>query len=295
MRGLLFLPAAAAALCAIPELRLPEPMVNSILIGSSSFTQNSLPLSYVSSWPVWMATPSGDAVSLLPSEQDEGWVNAATVEQLWLPLDLPSPAARAAVGAVLKNGVPRYLFPCVEATVEVAGTVWHNRGLNTIPLAKTWLSFGDVPIGDLRLSAYVQPLPSITEGDVSSNDGPAEERSVEEWMPVLPLTEVADAVNTILRVIGDAPDAMGSGFCFLLAPLSEATLPAGTISAGQRLRLFLSDVDATPTSLDPEDRSSWLWNRGECDLSMYNVAPGGESDFLPAPYRKLFGTRTDAR
>ena len=82
----------------------PDPTVNSISIGSSSFTQQSLPLSYISEWPVWMASESGDAVSLLPTAGEEaeeaGWVNPATFEQLWQPQDLPRPAARAAIGAV---------------------------------------------------------------------------------------------------------------------------------------------------------------------------------------------------
>lgn len=70
-------------------------------------------------------------------------------------------------------------------------------------------------------------------------------------------------------------------------------LPADALAAGQRLRLFLSDVDATPTSLDPEDRNAWVWSRGECDLQTYTVAPGGSSDFLPEAYRALYEGTSD--
>ena len=51
------------------------------------------------------------------------------------------------------------------------------------------------------------------------------------------------------------------------------------------------DPDGEPlaAALDPEDRESWVWNRGECDLGIYNVAAGGESDFLPEAYKPLFG------
>ena len=147
----------------------PDPTVNAISIGSSSFTQQSLPLSYISEWPVWMASESGDAVSLLPTAGEEaeeaGWVNPATFEQLWQPQDLPRPAARAAIGAVLKDGVPRYIFPTIETTCTSGQMVWHNRGLNSLPLAKTWLTFGDVPVDDLRLTCYRQPLPEQEAAD----------------------------------------------------------------------------------------------------------------------------------
>ena len=296
----------------------PDPTVNAISIGSSSFTQQSLPLSYISEWPVWMASESGDAVSLLPTAGEEaeeaGWVNPATFEQLWQPQDLPRPAARAAIGAVLKDGVPRYIFPTIETTCTSGQMVWHNRGLNSLPLAKTWLTFGDVPVDDLRLTCYRQPLPEQEASDDESEDSSKEElisgagdleassrnrflaasgRLLEtdggEWEPILPLTEVGNAVDIIFNIIGEAPDAMGKGFCFLIAPLKDTPLPATALEADHRLRLFLSDVDATPTSLDPEDRKAWLWNRGECDLSLFTVAPGGASDFLPDVYRPLYG------
>ena len=58
---------------------------------------------------------------------------------------------------------------------------------------------------------------------------------------------------------------------------------------GERARLFLSDVEATPTSLDPTDKDAWVWSRGECDISLYNVAAGGESEYLPVVYQPLYG------
>ena len=100
----------------------------------------------------------------LPDEEEGGWCNPLAFEQMWLPMDLPLPTCRAALGAVLKDGQLRYLFPCVETTVTTMGglfdgQVWHNRGLNSLPLAKTWMAFNDVPVDDLRLSCYRQPLP----------------------------------------------------------------------------------------------------------------------------------------
>jgi hypothetical protein len=276
-----------------------------ITIGNDDFKSQGLPIDYVSSWPVWMAAPDGSAVTRLPdatSDGDMGWVNPNTFEQLWLPTDLPALRTRAAIGVVLKNGVPRYLFPCVETTVTTAnGQIWHNRGINSLPLGKTWLVFGEVPADDLRLSCYRSEMPPTPPQPEFSEEGEALvsgipeaiEETAGDWQPVLPLTGVSSAIDTLMKVIGNGPDELGDGFCFLVAPVQTAgggdvSLPAEAMQPGQRLRLFLSDVDATPTSLDPEDRAAWLWKRGECDLGIYNVAAGGESEYLPQIYWPLY-------
>ena len=41
-----------------------------------------------------------------------------------------------------------------------------------------------------------------------------------------------------------------------------------------------ASVPPAGTALDPEDRESWVWSRGECDLSVYAVPAGGESEYL---------------
>jgi len=271
----------------------PDPTLRSVTIGSSDLAPTqSLPISSVHGWPVWMAAADGSEVTCVAGTMAEdevsGWVNPVTFEQLWLPQDLPLPSCRAAVGAVMKNGMPRYLFPCLETTVssDAGRRAWHNRGLNSLPMAKTWLTFGDIALDDLRLSAYTQLLEDQVDAEVGSDEAVDAAVRSNSWKPVLPLTAVNDAVSTIFDVIANGPDALGEGFCYLIAPIDETTLPP--IEVGSRLRLFLSDVDATPTSLDPEDRESWLWNRGECDLSIFSTTSGKESDFLPDVYKPLY-------
>ena len=296
----------------------PDAKLKQISIGTSDLQTQGLPISMCQSWPVWMATADGKAVTRLPDASDAddgGWCDAATFEQLWQPVDLPQPQFTAALGAVLKNGAPRYLFPCVESTITTIGgaldgQVWHNRGLNSLPLAKTWLIFGDIPADSLRLSAYVAPLPppppETAEGEGEEGDQAAAEaaevaaRAAEAaeaasalWQPVLPLTEVQSSLDALFEIIGNAPDELGDGWHYLVAPLSGdgARLSADDVGPGKRLRLFLSDVDATPTALDPEERDSWVWKRGEADLAIYNVGPGGESEFLPEAYKPLFDAK----
>ena len=196
---------------------LPSPALTKINIGTADFQTQGLPLSAVSSWPVWMAAADATTVTRLPDEQVDGWCNPNCFEQLWLPLDLPVPSCRPALGVVLKDAQVRYVFPTLEATVTSSGGyVWHNRGLNSLPLAKTWLPFGDVPIEDLVMSAYTQTLPadscseeegSETEG--SKTEGSEEAASNEEWKPVLAPTPIQEAFNMLLRVLADAPDELG--------------------------------------------------------------------------------------
>jgi len=223
-------------------------------------------------------------------EDDGGWVNPCTYEQFWLPQDLPTPTCSAALGVVLKDGTPRYIFPCIEATVTAGNRLWHNRGLNSLPLGKTWLLFGEVGVDDLRVSAYSQSQPEQTEEEAEAKPTPLVDDVTQsrDWTPVLPLTPVSDALDAIFKILGDAPDDLGQGFAYLIAPLKSSPLPESALAPGQRIRMFLSDVDATPTALDPEDRESWLWNRGECDVVTFQVAAGGESEFLPQVYRPLY-------
>ena len=75
---------------------------------------------------------------------------------------------------------------------------------------------------------------------------------------------------------------------FLVTPLTSAALPPSALRPGRRLRLFLSDVDATPTSLDPEEKDNWAWARGECDLAAFAVPGGGSSAYMPEAYRALY-------
>ena len=55
------------------------------------------------------------------------------------------------------------------------------------------------------------------------------------WKPVLPLTPVKDAVSCIFDVVANGPDALGEGFCYLVAPISDAVVPS--VEAGSRVPL----------------------------------------------------------
>ena len=74
----------------------------------------TLPVDYVSDWPVWVCKPptSSEQQQKVPvvripvpepgEDPLSSWANPCAFEQLWLPDDLPTPKARAAIGLVLR-------------------------------------------------------------------------------------------------------------------------------------------------------------------------------------------------
>jgi hypothetical protein len=72
-----------------------------------------------------------------------------------------------AIGLVLRNGEPRYIFPTIDTYLDAAGKRWRNRGIFSVPLAKTWLHYGESPADNLRLSSFVI-APTLAEGDATA-------------------------------------------------------------------------------------------------------------------------------
>ena len=314
---LLITGAAAMALQSPPDMLLRQ---ISICAGNVKVTQDprfltmlpyqaqKLPLEYCSSWPIYVSNPGGKVpVSRVPvpeADLDEWWttwVPPAAFEQLWLPEDLPQPAARPAIGLVLSNGEPRYLFPTLDtALVCPDGVVWRNRGLNSVPLAKTWLHFGESPPEALRLSAY-RATPAA-RGEAEGAE-PSDEAPAPEWQPCLSHQPVQAALDEAMLALESLPPLLqkklSQGFCYLLVPLPESDcLPADKLAPGSRLRLFLSDLgcEHDPSNVarargdeaTTADEDEWAWQRGECDLTVHTVPSGKGSPYLPKPYEPLY-------
>ena len=233
-------------------------------------------------------------------DEEEGWVDPVGFEQLWLPEDLPAPSCHVALAAVVKNGVPRYLLPCMECSITTVsgsqGTVWHNRGLNSFPIGATWMPWGLAPFESLRLSAFVsdipepEPEPSTTdeEADVPP---PAAAAPAPPWTPLQPVATVDVALKSIMSVIADAPDEMANGYQFVVARLdSGPALPSTVVRPGKRVRLMLATA-LDEIGFDPNAKE-WSWEvdggYGLFDSSVFAVPAGGDSDFLPDVYRPLY-------
>jgi hypothetical protein len=281
----------------------PDPRVKTIAIAGTQ-QQQQLPLSLCSSWPVWVCLAGENALSVTQvpgttsraaarSDQPTSWVDPRTFEQLWLPEDLAAPEAWASVGIVLKDGAPRYLFPTAEllstTTAGAETLAWHNRGMNSFAIGRRWLSWDAVPFDRLQLSAYMTrlPLPAAAAG------APAAEPSRAGWTTLLPLTPVKRAVETLFKVLADAPPDVADGYVFLLCRLpGQPPLPPPAIAPGARLRLVLSDgfaADAAPMDGAWEMSDAWgSIDAAECELDAYAVPAGTESEWMPDVYRPLF-------
>lgn len=240
----------AAALACVAALGLaagppPRERLSVVSVASSNFRAQHVPLSLCAQWPAFVVPPGvgeADAVRVPRADDGAGWVDPVTFDELWLPADLPPPSLYPSVTLVLKDGAPRYICPTLDAVVEAAGREWRNRGQASVPLARTWLPWNDVPLDDLRLSAYVQPPPA-------AHADAAQPAPVYE--PLAVLLDVREAVGAAAAVLANAPASLGDGFCYLSARVPGApSLPAAGVGPGARLRLFLSDLESFPTALE---------------------------------------------
>ena len=252
--------------------------------------EQKLPLSYVAEWPIWIAQAKAGSklpVTKIPTSAAidgvcDSWVPPAAFEQHWMPDDLPVPSAAAAVGLVLRNGEPRYVFPTVDAYVELDGELWRNRGLNSVPVAKTWLHYGELPVDELRLSGSMLPYAPPHEGEEQPQ---AAKRSWEECLPSRPVAAAIDAAFDALDALPQAlrKTSLGDGYCYLISPLEtedggRVLLPDAALAPGGRLRLFLSAAD--------DDSADW--QRGELDLTSFRLPPGKDSPYMQEVYAPLF-------
>lgn len=279
------------------------------------FQRQQLPLDYCAAWPIWVTKQGGKVPVTRVAGPAEGadmletWAPPAAFQQLWLPQDLPLPTARAAVGLVLRNGEPRYVFPTVDAFVESEGAQWRNRGLNSVPLATTWLHFGEATPETLRLTAFtLPPPPGFVDEFVedlgaasggSGGDDDAEQpadASARQYELCLPGRPVAAAIDAALEALDELPPvlrrtSLGDGYCYLVAPLTpdggdeSSLLPASALTPGSRLRVFLAEEGAEQ-STGPSDIPTW--QVGELDLTMRRLPPGRDSPYMQGVYKPLF-------
>ena len=276
------------------------------------FQAQTLPVESCSSWPIWVlkGKESSSQVRVFrvpaPAANDDwtsgtSFVPPASFEQLWLPANLPVPHARMAIGLVLRNGKPQYIFPTLDTYLDVGERRYHNRGLCSVPLAKTWLHYGESPAENLRLSCSV----------VSPARAGADATAASLWAPCLEPQMVVGALDATLAALKNLPEdesgarlpgytSLDRGFCYLIAPLEvesailSATLPEAAMQPGGKLRVLLSDI--RDWGADGIDAREMAGPYGECELSMHAVPcavppagpPGRESLSMREPYRELY-------
>jgi len=308
--------AVIASLHASLALVIPDGTLRMVKISSLTSGVQQLPTS-MCRWPLWIC--SGSQVTQLSGAGDAGaevgWVDPIGFEQLWLPEDLPTPSSHLALAAVIKDGQPRYLLPCLETSITTVsgatGTVWYNRGLNSVPLGCQWVAWGETPLKALRVFGFGSALPSAEEeSEVDAEDGADEvvgsdegeaptERVDPPWEPLHVGADrpggagqsVEEAVNSIMNVLAEAGTEiaeLGKGYHFVTARVGASPLPEGFMQPGRRLRLILATALDDPNPNDAEWEGEML-SFGLCDTSVYAVPAGGQSEFMPDCYKPLYG------
>lgn len=232
----------------------PRPFLR--LLDGVSSRADMLPAGMVSDWPTWVL--DGDGFAKVPdgvddAERAEGWVNPSSCDDLWLAPDLPPPAARLCLGVHVRGGTLRHVMPAVDLAVDAGGASWRNRGMRTLPRAHTWLGVGANLPSELR----------VWHGDASYDCGPALARVVEA---------LAD----------DPPDALGAG-SHVVHVVVEGAPPLDEPEAGDTLTVALADALYDPADVAEVDKAGML------EVLVLETGAGGESEYLPAAYKPLYG------
>jgi hypothetical protein len=313
---------------ASPEFPLAEPTLVTLLMAGQLPVQN-LPAGYFLGLPHFvLSTDAAEpALTVVPSSSDDqGFVNPHSLHQWWVPDGLaPAPVARLSLGALIKDGVLRAVFPALDSfTVTAASSgrdeageaattattddvspeakTWRNWGLCSVPLAQVLLDRELIPLAELKLSAFASSQASKTssEGDSISSD---EASSV--WHAVGGSDDGLDiepAVTALVRMLADPPSNLAAtkGFSLITVPLCP-TVKSGTseeepgcsssnsffpLPLGERLRLYLTDYPVPSALLDLQVGAAAGAGALEVDVSV--VASGADSEYLPEAYKPLF-------
>jgi hypothetical protein len=118
--------------------------------------EQKVPMSFVSSFGKWIIH-EGRLQSLIDTDSlEKGWVDPVSFEEVWLPLDLPSPKQRPAIAALVKDGAIRCIMPALDISIHASGQRWWNRGMCSFPFARVWMDLKTADIAQLVLTAYTQ-------------------------------------------------------------------------------------------------------------------------------------------
>jgi hypothetical protein len=246
--------ADATATAVATGVPLAEPAVVTVLKAGDVPVQE-LPAAYFLGLPHFVlesrdTTAAVPTLVSVPSTSDGGgFVNPHSLHEWWVPAGLtPAPVARFALGALVKDGQLRAVFPAVDSFTVSApaasggeakagaaasgssaeAVTWRNWGLCSVPLAQVLLDADFVPLNELKLFAFAS-APAGAQGSSSSSgssgSGSAEQSSV--WRAVGGSGggfDVQPAINALARVLADPPPqlAAAKGFYLVTVPLGAA-------------------------------------------------------------------------
>lgn len=203
------------------------------IVGMPGGTPQSLPYSYVQRFPRWSVEEVGDdnnhqSLKSLPGtisnmqDEDEGFVNPTSIQELWWPKDLEVLQIRPTLDVLLQSGMPKYAAGGLQVRTLSGGEKkeWRNYGMNSQPLARQWTTFGFAVEPEFRVETFLGQLPTSQENENDNDDN--EKKKGVEW-EVLKTSSADDMKQTLERMAGflsqvEEDDALLMGFHILSIP-----------------------------------------------------------------------------
>jgi hypothetical protein len=242
-----------------------------------------LPAQYVSKISRWILTGTSAktyALEAIPTDatNNDGFVNPTSTTQLWWPMDLPQLQVRPTLDIVLQNGHPKYACGGLDVRVPTSSSddvtkEWRNHGLNSQPLARQWVTFGQTAVPGFHVEAFMGI--NVEEGQV-------------EWKALSSTNK--KNVYQPLELFGkfwaglDESSPLSEGFHAVSIPVTHEwfQLPGDAVplalmslaTAEKDVRGLISQPSTTTTSLLAVD--------------VIQTAPGSESEHLPEAYKDLY-------
>lgn len=270
------------------------------IVGLPGGQIQSLPGMYVQTFERWIVREdnNNEGECLLKIEpivgaglnNDEGWVNPTTTNELWWPADLPAAVqTRPMFNVLFKSGVLSYISAGLDVRVpKVDGTggitTWRNYGLKSQPIARQWTTL-DIAMEKLfHVEGFILHQ---TEGT---------DRRHEELFPNLYAEPILEKVaNFIAQIDSDSP--LVKGFHIVSFPMSNywVDLPSPKLIgdedepvASYKLVCFATSEPFASKLLDLDEGILEMSSTSVLEVAVTKTEEGGKSQYLPEVYKSLY-------
>jgi hypothetical protein len=289
-----------------PQLQQEQTERNFIEITSLNVQAQSLPASFIDSWPTWVLGTDG-SLERIPdsSDEDNGFVTPTSIDSLWQPIDLIRPTMKLALGIHIRNGSIRHVFPALD--ISYGNHQHRNRGMCSVPRAYTWVDFGFVnSMGDynryeLRVSSKKNKGKSSNNEDDNENENENENndesKAEEKWEQLLSSSSISDteimskaierAVICLAENDSSINDLDGSHIFHVI--LNDDENDATTVEIPKsNHELKVTMVEKWGNSNKIENESVDEVEVGILQVNVMTTMSGSESDYLPDVYKPLY-------
>ena len=291
-----------------PQLQQEQTERNFIEITSLNVQAQSLPASFIDSWPTWVLETDG-SLERIPDDSDEynGFVTPTSIDSLWQPIDLIRPKMKLALGIHIRNGSIRHVFPALD--ISYGKHQHRNRGMCSVPRAYTWVDFGFVnSMGDynryeLRVSSKKNKGKSSNNEDEDDNENDDENddegQAEEKWEQLLSSSSISDteimskaierAVICLAENDSSINDLDGSHIFHVILnddDNDDATTTVEIPKSNHELKVTM--VEKWGNSNKIENESVDEVEVGILQVNVMTTMSGSESDYLPDVYKPLY-------